>query len=220
MKTVNLLPDWYLSEQRQKRNLRLHLGVMLLVGIGMVAATAGARARLSTLDRQRHNLATKVAEVGNLEPDLVKRQAELKRVLDVQAAYRELGNTIPMSAVVQQIQNDLEGGMALSRISIEVRPEPIKGSGFVGDTKRPPRYHDVAHLTVLGIAPNDVFIAQLIGKISANPLFGECSLNFTKSEMLNDFLIRRFEIQMQMDLEPLATEFPDAVASGGSSRAR
>jgi len=213
MKTVNLLPDWYLHQQRQKKNLRLHLVVMMFVGAGIVAATGLARARLSILEFRRHQLANRVIEVGNVEGELQKRNAELKRVLDIQSAYRELGNTVPMSAVIQQIQNEMKPGMALSQLSIEVRPEPLKGSGFVGDTKHPPRYHDVAHLTVLGIAPNDVMIAQLIGKISANPLFGDCSLNFTRTDILNDYLVRRFEIQMQLDLEPLATEDPEAAGS-------
>jgi hypothetical protein len=226
MKTVNLLPDWYLQQQRQRRNMRLHLIVMMMVGAGMVASMGLGRARLAQLDEQRRTLANQVGEVGNLQPELEKRQAALKRVLDVQAAYEELGNTVPMSAVIQQIQNDMKPGMALSRVAIDVRSQPIKGSGFVGDTKHPPRYHDVAYLTVVGIAPNDVQIAQFIGKMSANPLFGECSLNFTRTDLIGDYIVRRFEIQMQMDLEPLATELPDetsdptAVANGGPIDAR
>jgi hypothetical protein len=135
-----------------------------------------------------------------------------------------------MSAVIQQIQNDMTAGMALANVAIDVRSQPIKGSGFVGDTKHPPRYHDVAYLTVVGIAPNDVQIAQFIGKMSANPLFGECALNFTRTDLIGDYIVRRFEIQMQMDLEPLATETPDtapltppattSVAQGGTADAR
>jgi hypothetical protein len=224
MKTVNLLPEWYLQQQRQRRNLRLHLIVMMFVGAGMVASMGISKARLAMLDLKRHGLANRVAEVGNMQPELEKRQAALKRVLDVQAAYEELGNTVPMSAVIQQIQNDMTAGMALSRVSIDVRSQPIKGSGFVGDTKHPPRYHEVAYLTVVGIAPNDVHIAQFIGKMSANPLFGECSLNFTRTDLIGDYIVRRFEIQMQMDLEPLETQIPDtaptAVAQGGPAHAR
>jgi hypothetical protein len=65
-----------------------------------------SRARLAALDQQRSDLARQAAEVGNLQPELADRKAALKRVLDVQAAYEELGNTVPMSAVIQQIQND------------------------------------------------------------------------------------------------------------------
>ncbi len=77
----------------------------------------------------------------------------LKRLNNLELAYRELGNTIPMSAVIQQIQNDMTMGMALSRVTIDVRSEPVKGSGFVGDAAHPPHNHDVAHIVVVGSRP-------------------------------------------------------------------
>ena len=168
MKIVSLLPDWYLQQQRQKSNLRLHLIIMLARrrehGGGRHRRWPGAR--LASLDDHRKALADEALKVGNPEAELKKQMTELTRVENIQSAYRELGNTVPMSAVIQQIQNDMDPGMALSQITIEVRQEPVKGSGFVGDSKHPPRYRDVAHFTVVGISPNDLHIAQLIGKIS------------------------------------------------------
>ena len=61
-----------------------------------------------------------------------------------------------MSAVVQQLRNEMTAGMALSNVAIDVRSEPLKGSGFVGDPHNPPKYHEVAHLNILGIAPMTV----------------------------------------------------------------
>jgi hypothetical protein len=224
MKIVNLLPDWYRQQQRQKRNLRLHLLVMFIVGVAMVGAATAGRARLAALDQERQTLSQEVLKIGNPEAELQKRLVEKTRVDNIQSAYRELGNTVPMSAVIQQIQNDMDKDMALSRVSIEVHQEPVKGSGFVGDTKHPPRYRDVAHFTVVGISPNDLHIAQLIGKISNNPLFSDCSLNYTRTELLRDYFVRRFEIQMQMDLGALTGDEPEpadnSVAAGGTNYAR
>jgi hypothetical protein len=223
MKTVNLLPDWYLAQQQQKRNLRVHLAVMVVLGLAACGFTLAARHRLGTLAAERDLLAAKVNDVGDPTPTLQAQQTELKRLNNLELAYRELGNTVPMSAVIQQIQNDMTAGMALSRVTIDVRPEPVKGSGFVGDTKHPPHNHDVAHIIVVGVAPNDVQIAQLIGKISTNPLFTDVSLNYTHTELLNEHSIRRFEIQMEMDLERLVTEDEDttlrAESSGGTDHA-
>jgi hypothetical protein len=209
MKTVNLLPDWYLNQQQQKKNLRVHVAVMIALGISAFGFTFFARHRIATLSAERAALAGKVTEVGDPDAKLQVQQSELKRLNNLELAYRELGNTIPMSAVIQQIQNDMTAGMALSRVTIDVRSEPVKGSGFVGDTKHPPRNHDVAHVVVVGVAPNDVQIAQLIGKVSTNPLFTDVSLNYTHTELLNDRSIRRYEIQMEMDLERLVTQDQD-----------
>jgi hypothetical protein len=208
MKTVNLLPEWYIHEQRQKSHLRLHLITMMMVGAAAVLCMGIARSRLSVVDVQASGLAQQAREMGDPEEQLHKDQAELKRLENLQVAYRELGNTVPMSAVIQQIQNNMSEGMALSRVSVEVHSEAMKGSPFVG-AKAAPRLHDVAHLTVVGVASNDVHIAQLIGKLSGNLLFTDVSLNYTRTEIVRDYSVRRFEIQMQLDLEPLAAEDPD-----------
>jgi hypothetical protein len=210
MKTVNLLPDWYLNEHRQKKRLALHFALMLALGGAMLTWHMMGRNETTRLLAQRDQLARQAATLVDPTADIAKAEAEKRRLENLQVAFRELGNTIPMSAVVQQVINDMTTGMSLSRVVVEVRQQAVKGSGFVGDVKNPPKYHDVAYLTVVGVAPNDVQIAQLIGKISSNVLFNDVSLNYTRTELLRDYNVRRFEIQMNMDLERLTSEDPAA----------
>src|SRR5271156_6702745 len=92
MKTVNLLPAWYVQQQRQSKNLRVHLGIMILLGVGMFAATVGARERIAVLSFRRDALARHVAQDGDPDQELQARQTELKRLENLQLAYRELGN--------------------------------------------------------------------------------------------------------------------------------
>ena len=114
--------------------------------------------------------------------------------------------------------------MALSRVYLEVRPDPIKGSGLA-DSQKPTRLHDVAYLSVEGIAPNDVQITKFWEKLATNPLFSDVNLDFTRAGTLQTYVVRRFELKMKMDLERLTTENPDEgpnaagdkkFASGGS----
>jgi hypothetical protein len=219
MKLVNLLPEWYLEQRRQARSIRFRFALIVALGGAMIIWNLLAEGRIALHAHVRDELTRRAAMVGNLGQDIRKTDAELRRLKNLQLAYRELGSTVPISALVQQVQNDMTRGMALSRVSIDVRPEPVKGSGFVGDIKNPPRYHEVAHMTVVGVAPNDVQIAQLIGKISGNPLFADVSLNYTRTETLRESAVRRFEIQMTMDLHRLPPEEPadpaPAVAASG-----
>src|ERR1035437_9369113 len=97
MKTVNLLPDWYTQQQRQKGHLRLHLFIMILVGAGMIVCTGYARTRVAAGCEKPAELWRQAQEVGNPEALLTAQQAELKRLENLLSAYRELGNTIPMS---------------------------------------------------------------------------------------------------------------------------
>ena len=206
MKTVDFLPDWYRQQQRQRRNVRLHVGVMVLLGAAIAGVRLLGNGHVESLASTKNELMEQVQRMGDPMPELEAKRAELKRLENIQLAYRELGNTIPMSAVVQQILNDMTVGMALSHVGIEVHSEAIKGSGILGDVVHPPRTHNVAHVTFVGVAPNDVLIAQLVGKISQNPLFADISLNYTHTELLADRSIRRFEIQMSMDLDRLAVD--------------
>ena len=45
MKSVNLLPNWYLQQRRHRHHLRLHVGFMLLLGAAVVAAAFAGQAR-------------------------------------------------------------------------------------------------------------------------------------------------------------------------------
>jgi hypothetical protein len=229
MKTVNLLPPWYLQRHRGRRRLRGHLAAMAVLAAAVVAAAVAARDRAAVLRASRDVLAAELARVPDLEPDLKRKEADLKRMADLQLAYRELGKTIPMSSVLQQLQNDLAPGMALCRVGLDVRPDPVKGSGVVGDLRNPPALHNVLYLAVEGIAPNDGLIAGWIEKLSANPLFTDVSLDYARAGTLKTFLVRRFEIKMKMDLDSLTTEDPAApadpapgksIASGGTAHAQ
>lgn len=206
MKNINLLPTWYTQEQHQRKVLRLQFMLLLALGGVMGGWLMYAQRDLLALRQQHDALQQRAAMVGDLNAQLSARRTDLAKLENLQLAYRELGHTVPMSLVVQQLQNDMTAGMALSKIAIDVRSEAIKGTGNIGDAKNPAKFREIARLTVVGIAPNDTQIAQLIGKVSQNPLFSEVALNYTRTEILRDYNVRRFEIQMNMDLDRLSID--------------
>ena len=213
MKTVNLLPQWYVLRLHRQKILRVHVVVMILLGVGLYGATWLGRQMLAADVQRRDQFAAQLGLVPNPERQLRQAQADLRRLEELRLARKELGNTVPMSAVIQQLRNEMTPGMALSSVNIDVRSEPVKGSGFVGDPHNPPKYRDVAHLTILGIAPNDRQITQFIEEISGNPLFAGVTLDFTRTVRLQEYSVRKFEIQLDMDLERLTMEDSGAVAS-------
>ncbi len=213
MKTVNLLPGWYRQQQRRQMRLHVHAGAMILLGAAMIGLTMAGRRQLAAANQRRDTLAATLQQYRDPAPQLQQAKADLQRLEDLRLARQELGNTIPMSAVIQQLQNGMTRGMAFSNVSVEVRPEPLRGSGVVGDPKNPPRYHDVAHLSITGIAPDESRIAAFIDHISRNPLFADVMLNYTRTGELQHYPVRRFEIQLSMDLERLTSVAPDSLAA-------
>jgi hypothetical protein len=201
MKTVNLLPDWYLNERRRSRALRTQLmaiGTATVLGAACLAVLQWQTGRMA---RTAGQLAAEVAAGQSVVAQLAANEEKLHRMEAQQAAFRDVGVPVPMSRVAQQILNNLTPGEALCGFTIDVHSE-AQHSG--GGTSGKAKMSDVAHLTIDGIAPDSVRIAQLIGKLSANPLFSEITLNFSRSELLRDYAVKRFEILMQLDMDQLA----------------
>jgi len=216
MKTVNLLPQWYLQKGRDRRKLNLRLGLLLALAAAMGAWTVTGKSQLAAMTQRRDELRQQAQIVGKLDQRVSDLRNEVHRLERLELAYRELGATVPMSSVLHQIQNDMTPGMALSRTAIDVRSEAIKGSGFVGDPANPPKFQNIARLTVVGIGPDDMRISQLIDKLSKNPLFSEVTLNYTRTELLKDYDVRRFEIQLQINLDRLQAEDPPVQQARGA----
>jgi hypothetical protein len=221
MKTVNLLPEWYVLQGRRQKQMRIHIAVMVILGAGMCGATWLGRQMRDADFAKRDRLAAQLESIADPAKELKSAEADLHRLEELRLARKELGHTVPMSKVLRQLRNHMTPGMALSNVAIDVRSEPVKGTGFVGDPHNPPKYHDVAHLNVLGIAPDDKKITAFIEEISRNPLFAGVTLDFTRTSTLQNYPVRKFELQLDMDLERLKTEDPgDAVATaaptGGS----
>ncbi len=209
MKNVNLLPQWYLDRKRQRRKLHLHLYVMVAIGLLLMGWAWADRQEILALQKQLDTLQRRTGALHDLTAELQHNQQELHRLQNLQLAARELGSTVPMSAMVQQILNNMTPGMALSRITIEVKSDPVKADGRVAaDPHHPPRFHDVAHINVSGVAPDPMLIAQLIGKLTTNPLFSDVALNFSRAELLQNYDVRRFEILLNMDLDRLTGQEP------------
>jgi Tfp pilus assembly protein PilN len=219
MKTVNLLPAWYLQQHRQKRNSRLHVLCMLALAGLMAGAWSLSAKHIDFEQKQRDTLQRKLAATPDPRTSLREAKVRLEYLENRKKACSELGKTIPVSCILQQLQNDMTDGMALSRVYLEVRPGPVNGAGNA-DSQKPTRLHDVAYLSVEGIAPNDVQITTFWEHLSKNPLFSEVNLEHTRAGTLQTYLVRRFELKMKMDLERLTTENPDEdtsskFASGG-----
>jgi hypothetical protein len=208
MKAINLLPQWYLQTYRDRRVLQIRAALLIAMAASMTAWTLLSRGRIGTLSAERDLMRHQAGVVGRLDRRVEDVRAEVQRLDRLELAYHELGATIPMSAVLRQIQNDMTPGMALSHTTVDVRSEAVRGSGFIGDPANPPKYQNIARLTVVGIGPNDMQISQLIDKLSKNALFSEVTLNYTRTELLKDYNVRRFEIQLQINLDRLEAEDP------------
>jgi Tfp pilus assembly protein PilN len=217
LKTVNLLPEWYRKELRQRKRLRRNLGLFVALGAVLAAGAHFSQLHLASVRAQHATLKAHAASVQDLTPVIAAMKADNDRLQDRKEACKELGAAVPMSKLMQQIFNEMPAGTAISRFSIEVKSEAIKGTGFVGDRQNPPKFHDVAHLIVVGVAKDDTQANTLFSELSKNPLFTEVTMPYLRREIVMGYEARRFELQLVMDLDRLAVETPSAIEDENAS---
>ncbi len=206
MKKVNLLPAWYIKQKHERSRLRVRVALLFCGVLTLAAWITFQKSHIAMLQARYDTLTKQAAELHRVDGDLAAARQDLAQAESLRAAYRELGPTVPMSTLLQQIHNDMEKGMALSRVSVDIREETPRRAGPI-DTRAPqPKPRPMARIVAIGLSPNDVGIATLIGRLSNNPLFSEVTLNYSRAEVVQDYSARRFEIQMVMDLSRLHAE--------------
>ena len=210
MKKVNLLPVWYTQRQRERQMLRTRILMLICLGVMMVAWKVSSNARLAHLETLATELREQREIVRNEAADVHERQAYNAHLEKRAAAYRELGHPAPVHELLQQIENELLPGMALTDVTMDVRQDPIQGAGNVGDRQNPPRYRQVATFCIEGIAPRDEQVAQMVDRLTHNPVFTDVNMNYTRGDVLRGFAVRRFQIRLSVDLERLPAGDPSA----------
>jgi len=210
MKKVNLLPRWYIHERRDRRLFRTRLFLICCMAAVMIVWKIGDDQYLAKLAATAGELHEQQAIVGNLATELSDRRTFNTKLKQLAADYRELGQPAPSFELLQQIHNELTPGMALTAVAMDIKKDPVAGSGNVGDKSNPPRYRHTAVFRIDGIAPDDQVIAQMVDRLTHNPLFLDVSMNFTKPDVLRGVVIRRFQIRLSVDLERIPIGDPDA----------
>ena len=87
MKTVNLLPGWYLRQRRQERNIKLHVIAMLAIGGLMAGLSLLGRQQVNRLNAEKAQLEARLDMTPNPANDLQRVTIDLKRLQDLQQAF-------------------------------------------------------------------------------------------------------------------------------------
>ena len=116
MKNVNLLPEWYVSEQAQRRRLSLHFGLMLALGLAMTTWHFIGQGDLVKLRSLTDQLRTEASMLVDPKPDNrydhVARAMALDRLrwIDAELARRRT-NDAETAAHRQHIRYRIERGL-------------------------------------------------------------------------------------------------------------
>ena len=202
---VEFLPDWHVAAQRRRRFRKIQYVAAGVIIAGMVYGWGSVRHHIQGLETYRealnHQVATaessvaKVAELQATRDDL-SQQVDLHRALQQSIHYSQVSGTLAHFTPEQ---------IALTRLEVSTRhvPRPIDRTQVAQATEGPqakPKVDSFVEVTLEGIAPSDVFIANYVGALATSGLFDEVTMVHSIQHDDGKATERQFEITMSVPL--------------------
>lgn len=207
----SFLPDNYLANKRARRANLICAGLFVVVFLAIaVAYVLSTRAlhrievQHATVQKQYADAAVRIEQVKDLQQkqEVISHQAELAS---------SLLEKVPRSNLLAEITNSLPPGVSLVELTLESKerpappaPPPAPGSTSANSSKTkkaaepPPKLYDVT-VTLTGVAPDDVQVAQFIRNLSLSPLLQDVNLVVVDQGKMGDDPVRRFQLKMMIN---------------------
>ncbi|MFW6133272.1 MAG: PilN domain-containing protein [Planctomycetota bacterium] len=200
MMNVDFLPE-RIVQQRARRSRQVRQGCLL--GICLVALAALGFARQGQVRQARAE-----RRVWTSRSENVRQQVALRRKLERQQAElamkeqidRRLGIRISARDLLAELSRLLPESMCLTGLDIEaVRVADARNGRSAGrarPVRRPPEDAPTTaslRVVIRGLAPNDVDVANFIGRLSACPLFTSVRMGYTRTVQFRRREAREFE---------------------------
>ncbi len=214
MNDVNFLPDSYVR-QCHARNRRLrHFGMIAAVTVLMGGWLLIDAARLAGLEQYAlvvESQASAIEAQARQAAALETQRAELAREVTVQ---RQLAAPVTFAQITATVGSLLPDAATITDFSLNGRrplPDVIakvsNRSGASQGSRMPPapagtrREVDQVAVSIHGLAPNDVEVANFVGLLSKHALFSDVKLLYSKPLQVGDLIGREFRIDMNVPLE-------------------
>jgi Tfp pilus assembly protein PilN len=223
MNEINFLPQSFL--ETQNRRLRLFrevviLSGMILISLALFAGQSGRVASVKNLVEQK----TEELEAAKLRSQEVARLSSEQQKLKLQLAVHE-GLAMPLnpSTILAAISEVLPERMALTEVSISADEPKLDLTSLKSGNKTKtvsktkvkvtkPVLHFM-DIQLMGLSPSDVDVANLVGALSASPIFQNVKMRYSKSTRMNKATAREFRLEMEIPMDCIYEDVTPSTAS-------
>lgn len=212
MNEINFLPQSFLESQNRRLRLFREVAIlcgMVLIGLALFAGQSGVVMSVQKLVAQKQDELDAAKLRSNAVADLNTAQQQLKLKL---ALHEGLAMPLNPSTILAAISQMLPDRMALTEVTFSADDPKPDLSAFMPKKKDPsgmdaekikvvkpqPRFMNVQ---LMGISPTDVDVANLVGSLSASPLFQNVKMRYSKSTRLGNVTAREFRLEMEILLD-------------------
>jgi Tfp pilus assembly protein PilN len=203
MRELEFLPDWYPRLRRQRRMVILQGWVTLAVVIGLAMWLTLARRNV------RHaEAALSAFEVQIRQTETEKRQLDEQLRMKAQLEQRaqvvaSLGFPVEMSRVLRTLDVIMPREMSLKDVTctteeLHVAPQGAALGQALSQEK--PRLDRRLKVRLVGVAPDDVDLANFLAGLTNYPFFEQIALLKADGVVSGGHAMREFEVTFSMSL--------------------
>jgi len=206
MHDLEFLPPWY-PQMRRKRlavivEMYIAASAVLIFGIWILFASHGVAVRQQTLDQ----LQGQITKTNDDLQRLNELQNLKQQLLHQDAVVAKLGPRVPMSRVIDAIDQVMSHDTALSELSIDMQSVSTAAPPVAtGDTGAPtantePHIQRTLVVKMHGVAPSEAEIGDLMTRLTAVPQFSDVQETQSSDLTMNHRLMRDFVVTFAIQM--------------------
>lgn len=208
---LSFLPEDYVERRKEQRTNLICLSLFGVVLIGVAAAYLVTTRNRSEIRGLREQVNASYAEAGRRIEQLEKLQQQKQQMLRKAQVTATLVEKVPRTFLLADLINRMPQQLSLLEakmtstlakspiISVVVDPKKSAmanaAKGKKSEEEPPPPKH-VVTLTLLGVAPTDVQVAQYMSSLSRSALFSDVSLIYSEETKIDQTSMRKFRVEM------------------------
>jgi len=204
MRELEFLPEWYPRLRRQRRRVLLQVWVALVILVGLALWLTLARRNAG-----RAEAALRAFEVQVLQTETERRQLEEQLRMKAQLEQREqvvasLGFPVEMSRLLRTLDVIMPREMSLKDVTCTTVEQPLLYDGpapaQARGTQNKPMVDRRLRVSLVGVAPNDLDLANFLTGLTNYPFFEQIQLLKADGVVDGGHAMREFEVTFSMSL--------------------
>ena len=222
MGKVNFLPDDYLDKKAQQRTNVICLTLFFMVMAGVAAGLIVTEKRQKTMTEREDDVRKKFVKASESLKQMEVLEKKKEQMMQKASVSASLMESVPRSLLLATITNQLPSGISLLEYDLVSKVEKKQASKAKRSrNKRSRRNKKDAEseekeelapekvkttIGIEGVAGTDMQVAKYIAQLNRSPMFSQVNLVFSEEYNLKDETLRRFKLQMELDVNAKATK--------------
>jgi Tfp pilus assembly protein PilN len=216
MATINFVPDDYIQQRQSSRANSLYLILLVAVLCGIGATFSVLKMRQRSVQVELNELSRQLSQAKEQIAKLEELKSKNKTRLNVMMMTASLIEPVPRSILLACLTNNLPGGVSLTALNMEEKepakiaapsPAPKPGTAKKPAAGKPgpasakaapqtppaPPEPEVT-LTIQGLAPSDIEVANYIANLNTTVLFDQVQLVQSEERDVDGIKFREFRL--------------------------